>query len=92
LTEYRAEGGAVIAPEIGNGFEVGLQVPQQPDRLDIAVGLRLQASAGPNPVEITVELEQISRRIAGAPSLLRLNTTEPCGREIKPIDKRLDEP
>ena len=45
LTEHWAEGVAVIAAEISNSLEVGLQVTQQPDDLDIAVGLGFQAAA-----------------------------------------------
>ncbi len=45
LTEHWAEGLAVIAAEISDGLEVGLQVTQQPDDLDIAVGLGFQAAA-----------------------------------------------
>ena len=94
LAEHRAKGVAVIAAEIGDGLEVRLQVTQQPDHLDIAVGLGFQPSAGPDPVEVTVnvELQQIAGRIARAASLLRLNTSEPRGRKIKPINKSLDEP
>jgi hypothetical protein len=48
----------------------------------------------PDPVEVTVdvELQQVTGRIAGPPGLLRPNTTEARGREIKPIDKSFDEP
>ena len=45
LAEHRAEGVAVVAPEIGDGLEVRLQVPQQPDHLDVAMGLGFQPAA-----------------------------------------------
>jgi hypothetical protein len=35
----------VDAPEVGDGLEVGLQVPQQPDHFDIAVGLGFEPAA-----------------------------------------------
>jgi hypothetical protein len=94
LAEHGAEGLAVVTPEVSDRLEVGLQVPQQPDHLNVAVGLGFEPPAGPDPVEVTVdvELQQVSRRIAGPPGLLRPNTSEACGREIKPIDKSLDEP
>ena len=93
LAEHRAEGVAVIAAEVGDGLEVWLQVPQQPDHLDIAVGLGFQPAAGPDPVEVTVdvELQQITRAHSRDARLLRLHTSEPCGREIQPIDKGIDE-
>jgi hypothetical protein len=45
FTEHLAEGVAVVAPEVSNGLEVRLQVPQQPDHLDVAVGFGLQPAA-----------------------------------------------
>ncbi len=39
LTEHLAEGMAVVAAEVSDSLEVGLQVPQQPDHLDVAMGL-----------------------------------------------------
>ena len=82
LTEHRTEGLAVVAAEIGDGLEVGLQMPQQPDHLDVAVGLGFKPPAGSDPIEVAVdvELEQIGGRVAGPPGLLRPNTTETCGR------------
>jgi len=35
FAEHQAEGLAVVAAEIGDGLEVGLQVPQQPNHLDL---------------------------------------------------------
>ena len=55
--EHRTESAAVVAAKVGDGLEVRLQVPQQPDHLDIAVGLGLQPAAGPDPVQITVNIE-----------------------------------
>jgi len=37
LAKDRAKGLVVVAAEIGNGLEVWLQMPQQPDHLDVAV-------------------------------------------------------
>ncbi len=94
MAEYRAERVAVVTAEVGDSLEVGFQVPQQPNHFNVAVSFGFQASAGPDPVEITVdvELQQITGRVARTASLLRSNPTEPCGSEIEPIDKRLDEP
>jgi hypothetical protein len=71
----------------------GPLMPQQPDHLDIAVGLSFEPPAGSDPVQVTanVELQQIRGRIAGTASLLRLNTREPDSHGIKPVDKSLYE-
>ena len=72
----------------------GFRWPQQPDHLDIAVGLGFQPPTGPDPVEVTVDVEfqQIAGGIAWPPGFLRLNAIEACSREIQNIDKRLNEP
>ena len=64
LAEHRAEGVAVVAAEIGDGLEVGLQVTQQPDHLDIAVGLGLEPAARSDAIQVAVdvELQQIGGR------------------------------
>ena len=94
LAKHRLEGGAVVAAEVGNGLEIRLEVPEQPDHLDVAVGLGFQAPARANPVEvpINVELEQIGRIVARAPRHLRLHADEPGRTEVEPVDKGLDEP
>ena len=45
LMEHGAEGGSIVAPEVGNGLEVWLQGSQQPDDLDIAVAFGLKPPA-----------------------------------------------
>src|SRR4029077_20780993 len=92
FTEDLAEGDAVVAPEVSDGLEVRLQVPQQPDHLDIAVGFALQPTTRPHPVQIAVnvELQQIRRRIARPPCHLRPNTPNRCRLKIQPIDKSID--
>jgi len=42
LAKHGFEGGAIFTPEIGDGFEVGLQGSQQPDNLDVAMTFGLQ--------------------------------------------------
>ena len=39
FAEHLAEGMAVVAPKVSDRLEVRLQVAQQPDHLDIAMGL-----------------------------------------------------
>jgi len=93
LTENVAEGVAVVTPEVRDGLEIRLEVPQQPDYLDIAVGFGLQPTARPYPVQVAVyvELQQVCRRIARAACRLRLNAAKRCRRKIKPIYKGINE-
>src|SRR3954462_13794389 len=82
LAEDRAEGLAVIAAEISDRLEVRLQMPQQPDYLDVAMGLGFQAPAGSNVVQIAVdvELQQIGRIVARPAGPLRSNADKAgCG-------------
>jgi hypothetical protein len=93
LAKHRFERGAVVGAEIGDGLEVRLQRPQQPDDLDVAVAFGFQPAARPHPVEISVDvkLEQIARRIAGPACRLRLDPREACLDEIEAIDEGVDE-
>ena len=93
LAEHRFEGGAIVGAEVGDGLEVRLQRPQQPDDLDVAMAFRLQPPARTNAVEIAVdvELQQIARRVAWPPRRLRLDPREARRRKIEPIDEGVDE-
>jgi hypothetical protein len=84
---------ARLSAEIGDGLEVGLQRPQQPDDLDVAMTFRFQAAARPNSVEIAVdvEFEPIARRVARPARPIRLDPPEACLGEIEPIDEGVDE-
>jgi len=64
--EHWPESRAVVAPEIGNGLEVGLGASQEPDHLHIAVRLGFQAPARAHPVQVAVDVEpqQVGRIIA----------------------------
>ena len=59
LAKHRAEGVAIIAAEVGDGLEIGLQVPQQPDHLDIPVGLGFEPVAGADAVEVTIYIDGV---------------------------------
>ena len=54
---------------------------------------RFQPLAGPDPAQVAVDvqLQQISGSKTWAPGLARLNPTEACDREIKPVDESVDE-
>src|SRR3954454_415517 len=84
----------IDAAEIRYGLKVGLQMPQQPDHLDITVGFGFQAAAGAGAVQIAVdvELQQISRRVARTTRRLRNRADKPKRREVQPVDECLNEP
>ena len=93
FSEHMAEGISVVAPKVSDRLEVWLQVPQQPDHLDIAMGLSLQPAARSHPVQIAVnvKLQQIDGRIARAACHLGLDVDKRRGRKIQPVDKNIDE-
>jgi hypothetical protein len=57
------------------------------------MGFGFQPPAGPDPVQVAVDVEfqQISGCITWVPGLVRLNPTEACGREIKPVNEGVGE-
>jgi len=52
-----ANAGAVVAAEIGNGLEVGRQVPSEPHDFNVALGLPLQPAARLHPIQIAVDVQ-----------------------------------
>jgi hypothetical protein len=82
-----------LPAEIGDGPEVRLQRPQQPDDLDVAVAFSLQPAARPNAVEVAIDvkLKQITRRVAGAARRLRSDPCETGFDQIEPVDEGVDE-
>ena len=68
-------------------------MPQQPDHLDVAMGLRLQPAAGAHSVQVAVnvELQQIARRIAGAAGVFGFDIDKAQHCEIEPVYKGVDE-
>src|SRR5262249_49648010 len=77
LAANLTNGLAIVLAEIRDGLEVRRQLPGQPDHLDIALALPLQASARRNPIEVAVDikLEHHARMVAGSPPVERLNAT-----------------
>src|ERR1700729_879627 len=57
LTKHGAERRAIVAPEVGDGLEVGPETAQQPDDLDVAMGFTLQPAALTNPVQIALDIQ-----------------------------------
>ena len=93
LAEHLPEGRTVDPPKGGYGAEVRLQAPEQPDRLDVAMRLRLQTTAGAYPVQISVdiELQHVGRIKAGASRLFRRHPLKAGGSQIEAINESLDE-
>ena len=87
------EGMTVVAAEVGNGLEVGLEVAKQPDHLNVPPRLCLQAPAGADPIEVAVdvELEQISGRIARPTCYCGLDPSKAGRLQVEPSHEGLDE-
>ena len=90
LAKHRFERATIVAPKVGDGLEVRLQSPQQPDDLDVAMTLPLQRPTRPNLVQIAVdvELQKTVRRVARP--LVALASTR-WSLEIKPINEGVEE-
>ncbi len=94
LPKDRAERFAVTAAEIGDGLVVRLQVTQQPNDFDVAMGLGFQTATGSDAVQITVdvELQQIGGRIARPAGSLGGDADKArCG-QIQSINEGFNEP
>ena len=89
-----ADGLAIVLAEVGYRLEVRHQAAGQPDQLDIALALPLQAPARLHPIEVSVDVNlQQRRRMVGRPSRrLRLNAAKAELGQIKLIDKDIDRP
>src|SRR5271169_6798336 len=57
LATNLTNGLAIVLAEIRDGLEVRRQLPGQPDHLDIALALPLQASARRHPIEVAIDVE-----------------------------------
>jgi hypothetical protein len=67
------------------------QPPQQPDHLEVATGLALQAAARLDPIEIAVDVELEQRRgmIAGPAGRCRLDVIEAHLGQVERVDERI---
>ena len=57
LPRHRPQRLEIVLPEIRDGLEVRCQLAQQPDHFHIPLTLRFQQPAGPNPMQITIQVE-----------------------------------
>jgi hypothetical protein len=88
-----ADGGAVVAPEIGDGLVVRREATRQPHQLDVAPGFALQPPTGGNVVQVAVdeELEQDRRVIAWPPRPRRRRALEPKLGQVQLFDEKIDD-
>ena len=93
LAEDRLERRRIVPAEIGDGLEVGPELPQQPEHFEIAPALQLQTAAGAHLVEVTpeVELQKIARRKGRPAGVRRRGAGKAAGLQVEPIDKGLEE-
>ena len=84
---------AVVAPDGGDGRDVGGEVAGQPHQLDVAASLTVQAAAGGDSVEVAVEVElQQCRGILSGPARRgRRHTRKTKCRKIEFIHKHIDD-
>jgi hypothetical protein len=94
LTADLSDDLAIVLPEVGYCLEVRHQAVGQPNQLDIALALPLQAPARLYPIEVSVDvnLQQRPRMIGRPPCHLRLNAAKAQLGKIKLIDKDIDCP
>src|SRR5512146_1963887 len=92
LTADPADGLAVVLAEVGYRLEVRHQAAGQPNQLDVALALPLQAPARLHPVEVPVDVNlQQCRRMVGRPSgRLGLDAAEPELGQVQFTDKDID--
>src|ERR1700686_4301903 len=94
LTADLTDGRAVVLSEIGYRLEIRHQAAGQPNQLDVALALPLQAPARLHPIEVSVDVNLQKRRwMVGRPSChFRLNAAKAQAGQIKLIDKDIDRP
>src|SRR5712671_5948527 len=94
LTADLADGFAIVLAEVGYGLEVRHQAAGQPNQLDVALTLPLQAPARLHPIEVSVDVNLQQRRwmVGWSSCRLRLDAAKAEPRQIKLIDKDIDRP
>jgi len=85
---------AIVLAEVGDGLEIRHQAAGQPNQLDVALTLPLQAPARLHPIEVSVDVNLQQRRwMVGWPSCrLRLDAAKAEPRQIKLIVKDINRP
>jgi hypothetical protein len=100
---YREASRPVGGPQFGfrqsrragnrQGLDIRLEVPQQPDHLDVAMRLELQPTARTHTAQVAVdvELQEIYRDVTRSRCRLRLNAGKTRRSKIQPINKCINE-
>lgn len=93
LAEDLLKSPCIVLAEIGDRFEVRLQLSHQPEHFEIACALQFQTAAGAHLVEIApeVELQKIARRKGRPPGLGRLGPPKAATLQIEPFDEGIEE-
>ncbi len=91
---HLADRQAVVSSEVGNRLEVGHQPPGQPDQLDVALGLALQASTRLDAVQVpvNVDLQERRRVVARAARGRRQGPLKPQHPKVELVDEDIDHP
>jgi hypothetical protein len=95
LTADLTDGRAIVLSEIGYRLENRHQAAGEPNQLDVALALPLQAPARLHPIEISVDVNlQQRRRMVGRPFLSPLTRRRQSRAwpDHKLIDKDIDRP
>src|SRR5258706_2395578 len=84
----------IVLPEIGDRLEIRHQAAGEPNQLDVALALPLQAPARLHPIEVSVDVNlQQRRRMVGRSSRhLWLDAAKAEFGQIKLVDKDIDRP
>ena len=94
LAKDGAKRSAIVASEIRDCVEVGLQAAQQPVDLDVAMDLALQTAARSNAVQVAVECRASGLRpaIAWPTGCIRFNWSKSRHIKVEPLHESVDEP
>ncbi|MNE39009.1 hypothetical protein D3C80_1329330 [compost metagenome] len=94
LPEHLPESDMVDPAEVGDGFVIRLQVPQQPDHFDVAVRLGFQPTARSHSIQISIQvkLQKIGRIVTGTTRSLWLHAYKSGSLQIQLVDEGFNEP
>ena len=93
FTAQVVDGVAINLAEIGNGFEVGSEVFEQPENFKIAIGFTLQGAAGTDGEEIAIEVKtkKISGMVGWAAMRIGFDPGEAQFFQIEAFDESIQE-
>src|SRR5271154_1027232 len=88
-----ADGEPIVLAEVGNRLVIGDETARKPHHLNVTPSLTLKPAARLNSIEIAIniELQQHRGMIRRPASCLRFNPAEPKLRQIKFVDKNVND-